>query len=123
VNRDIPPFMMVVGDSTVCGLNLVGLKRAGIDAQERHQIKRAYEILYRRGLPHKNVMAELEKLDSSCVKEMQVFILSSHRGICGSKRSSLWEKLFLEYPYLVRTAIPTQGLFLAQQKKEQQLRQ
>lgn len=107
VNQDILPFMMVVGDSRVWGLNLVGLKRGNFSKEEINQIRKAYKILYRKDIPLKSALEELEKIDSDVVKEMIVFILSSQRGICGPKRSSLWEKLFLDYPYFTRRKIPT----------------
>ena len=106
VNQDILPFMMVIGDSRVWGLNLVGLKRANFKREEIRQIKKAHKILYRKDLTLKNALAKLEKIESDKVKEMIVFILSSQRGICGPKRSTLWEKLFLDYPYLTRRKIP-----------------
>lgn len=111
VNQDVPPFMMVVGDSRVWGLNLVGLKRAGIPQDARKQIRKAYELLYRRKMPQKKALEELEKIDSPYVKEITVFILSSQRGICGPQKNSLLEKLFLDYPYLIRNAIPTYRYF------------
>ena len=107
VNQDVLPFMMVVGDSRVWGLNLVGLKRANFSREEINQIRKAYKILYRKERSLKNALEELEKLDSPVVKEMIVSILSSQRGICGPKRSALWEKLFLDYPYFARSKIPT----------------
>ena len=105
VNQDVPPFMMVVGDSKVWGLNLAGLKRANFSKDVVRQIRKAYKILYRKELSLKNSLGKLGKIDSLAVKEIIVFILSSKRGICGPKRNSLWEKLFLDYPYLVRKKI------------------
>ena len=107
VNQDVLPFMMVVGDSRVWGINLVGLRRANFSREEINQVRKAYKIIYRKEIPLKSALEELEKLDSPAVKEMIVFILSSQRGICGPKRSSLWEKLFLDYPYFARSKIPT----------------
>ncbi|MCK4519571.1 MAG: acyl-ACP--UDP-N-acetylglucosamine O-acyltransferase [Candidatus Omnitrophica bacterium] len=106
VNQDILPFMMVVGDSRVWGLNLVGLKRAGFGREEVGQIRKAHKFLYRKDLSLKSALVKLEKIESKEVKEMIVFILSSQRGICGPKRSTLWEKLFLDYPYFIRRKIP-----------------
>ena len=106
VNQDVLPFMMVMGDSRVWGINLVGLKRADFKREEINQVRKAYKILYRKDLALKSALAKLEKIESDKVKEMIVFILSSQRGICGPKRSSLWEKLFLDYPYLTRRKVP-----------------
>ena len=107
VRQDIPPFMIVVGDSKVCGINLVGLKRAGFSRQEVITIKKVYNFLYRKDLVLKAALANIEKIESEKAKEVLVFILSSSRGICSSRRSNLWEKIFLDYPYMVRSKIPT----------------
>ena len=51
VSQDVPPFMIVEGNPAVLrGLNVVGLRRAGIDAPTRNLLKSAYRILYRSGL-------------------------------------------------------------------------
>ncbi|UCG34583.1 MAG: acyl-ACP--UDP-N-acetylglucosamine O-acyltransferase [Candidatus Omnitrophota bacterium] len=111
VNQDIPPFMMVVGDSRVWGINTVGLKRAGFNFSQVSNIKKAFTFLYRKNFGLKSALSKLEEIDSAEVKEIAVFILSSKRGICGPKRSSFFEKIFLDYPYLVRTKIPTVRIF------------
>ena len=47
VTKDIPPFMMIDGNpALVKGLNLIGLKRKGFNAERREKLKRAYKILY-----------------------------------------------------------------------------
>jgi UDP-N-acetylglucosamine acyltransferase len=105
VNQDILPFMMVIGDSRIWGLNTVGIKRAGFKREELGVIRRAYNYIYREKLTLKSALDKLREIDSDIAKELVVFILSSKRGICGPKRSTLREKLFLDYPYLVRTNI------------------
>ncbi|MBP7087925.1 MAG: acyl-ACP--UDP-N-acetylglucosamine O-acyltransferase [Candidatus Omnitrophica bacterium] len=106
VNQDIPPFMMVVGDSRVWGINAVGIKRAGFKQSELAIIKDSYNYLYRKKLPLKNALAKIREIKSPFSEEIALFILSSQRGICGPKKSTLWEKLFLDYPYFLRTRIP-----------------
>jgi len=118
VNQDIPPFMMVVGDSRVWGLNLVGLRRSGLAPEQRTKIKKAFNTLYRSNLSQKHALAQLEKIDSKAVKEISVFILSSQRGICGPNKSSFWERIFLDYPYFLRSKITTHSLFLEAQKSK-----
>src|SRR5580693_3748452 len=51
VNLDVPPFFLYT-DFNVRpnGLNLVGLKRAGLSREEMAALKAAYKILYRSGL-------------------------------------------------------------------------
>ena len=105
VNQDVLPFMMVVGDSRVWGINLTGLKRAKFSRQEIAQIKNAFNIIYRKNLPLKKALAKLQEEKSSFIKEIFDFTTASKRGICGPKRSRLREKLFLDYPYLLRLRI------------------
>jgi UDP-N-acetylglucosamine acyltransferase len=111
VNQDIPPFMMVVGDSKVWGVNLVGLRRAGFARDDIRKVKQAYNLLYRQNLALKSALKEIENIESAKVKELLVFILASKRGICGPKKSSFLEKLFLDYPYFLRSKIPTYSLY------------
>ncbi|MFH1772151.1 MAG: acyl-ACP--UDP-N-acetylglucosamine O-acyltransferase [Candidatus Omnitrophota bacterium] len=109
VNQDIPPFMMVVGDSRVWGVNAVGIKRAGFKRPELSDIKKCFTIIYRKNLLLKAAIAKLECLNSDIAKEIIVFILSSRRGICGPKRSTIFEKIFLDYPYFIRNKICVPG--------------
>lgn len=110
VNQDVPPFMMVVGDSRVWGINAVGLRRAGFAGKETAAIKKAFGLLYRKGRGVSAALDELEKSESPAVKELAQFIHDSKRGICGPKRGSFLERLFLDYPYFVRALLPNYNL-------------
>jgi len=82
-NKDIPPFMTCGGrPGVVVGMNVVGMRRAGIDAEERSEIKKAYKLLYRSGL---NVSQALERMKSSLKSQSALhlieFIETSKRGI------------------------------------------
>jgi UDP-N-acetylglucosamine acyltransferase len=84
VNKDVPPFLFCGGRPAVIqGLNVVGLRRAGIQASVRQEIKQAYTRLYREGL---NVPHALELIEQVCRSEeagqMVAFIRASTRGIC-----------------------------------------
>ena len=46
-SKDIPPFTMAAERNGVAGLNVVGLRRAGLDATQRAEIKAAFSLLYR----------------------------------------------------------------------------
>src|SRR5713101_2258272 len=51
VNSDVPPFMLCSDfNAAVKGLNVVGLKRAGLRPSDIAPLKKAYRILYRSGL-------------------------------------------------------------------------
>ncbi|MBN2483923.1 MAG: acyl-ACP--UDP-N-acetylglucosamine O-acyltransferase [Candidatus Omnitrophica bacterium] len=121
INQDVPPFMMVIGDSRVWGLNLVGLKRRGYRKEEIANIRKAFNILYRKQLTLKSALAELEQIPSESVKELIVFILASKRGICPAKRGGLGEKLFLDYPYSLRTKIPAYFALMSSHRRMHKL--
>jgi UDP-N-acetylglucosamine acyltransferase len=46
-SKDIPPFCIGAGRNGVVGLNVIGLRRSGLDAATRADIKRAFDLLYR----------------------------------------------------------------------------
>lgn len=48
-SKDIPPFVIAAERNGVAGLNVVGLRRAGFNAEQRAEIKRAFDLLYRSG--------------------------------------------------------------------------
>ena len=56
--KDIPPFCVASKVNRVNGLNVIGLRRAGRGAEERAELRRAFDLLYRGGL---NVTQALEK--------------------------------------------------------------
>jgi UDP-N-acetylglucosamine acyltransferase len=49
-SKDIPPFTMAAERNGVAGLNVVGLRRAGLTAPQRAEIKEAFALLYRSGM-------------------------------------------------------------------------
>lgn len=89
IGKDIPPFCMTESATRnrIAGLNLVGLKRAGIGPEERKAIKQGFEILYRSGL---NVGQAVERMKtefpSGPASELWRFVERSERGICGTIR-------------------------------------
>ncbi|MCG5530700.1 acyl-ACP--UDP-N-acetylglucosamine O-acyltransferase [Halorhodospira halochloris] len=84
INRDVPPFVTVSGQMAVPrGVNSVGLRRHGFSAERITAIKRAYKILYRRGLRLEDARDALsdQLSDSADVRQMVDFIDSSKRGL------------------------------------------
>ncbi|MBI2166647.1 MAG: acyl-ACP--UDP-N-acetylglucosamine O-acyltransferase [Candidatus Omnitrophica bacterium] len=82
-NKDVPPFMIAGGrPAVVLGINVVGLRRAGIAEPARSEIKKAYKLLYRSRL---TVPSALKKIKAECgsreVQHLVSFIESSERGI------------------------------------------
>lgn len=48
--KDLPPFVLAARKNLVFGLNVVGLRRAGISAADRDQIKAAFRLIYTSGM-------------------------------------------------------------------------
>ena len=88
ISKDVPPFMMVQQDGfdvSVFGLNVVGLRRAGIESDDRTMIKRAYMMLYHKGLTVSKaieaIKANDELMKNTYVLQMVEFLEKSDRGI------------------------------------------
>jgi UDP-N-acetylglucosamine acyltransferase len=84
VNLDVPPFFLYTDfNARPNGLNVVGLKRAGLTSEEIAALKSAYRILYRSGLKLKDALARIAaELDTEQTRHLVKFIQSSERGIC-----------------------------------------
>jgi UDP-N-acetylglucosamine acyltransferase len=84
VNSDVPPFFLYAGENVVAkGLNVVGLRRAGIDAPARTALKKAYKLLYRSKLPLAEALARIEtEIGTAEAKHLVEFVRRSERGIC-----------------------------------------
>jgi UDP-N-acetylglucosamine acyltransferase len=59
--KSVPPFISAVANYAL-GINVVGLRRAGMSGAERDEIKRAFRLLYRSGL---NATQAVEKAKAS----------------------------------------------------------
>jgi UDP-N-acetylglucosamine acyltransferase len=84
VNRDIPPFVIAGGRPAVAsGLNVVGLRRAGVTQAARSRLKEAFKIFYTSGLNASRAIEEIEKGEMTPeVRHFTGFIRASKRGVC-----------------------------------------
>jgi UDP-N-acetylglucosamine acyltransferase len=84
VEKDVPPFVKVSGyHAKPFGLNTVGMKRRGFSNETMLMLRRAYKIIYRKGLTVNNALQELQPMVTEC-PEVQLFIdfiECSERGI------------------------------------------
>jgi UDP-N-acetylglucosamine acyltransferase len=82
-SKDVPSYMLQKGESTIYGLNVIGLRRAGFSQDVRNKIKKAHKILYLSGNRLSQAIEEMEKADLG--KEVQHLIdflkKESKRGI------------------------------------------
>lgn len=112
VAKDVPPYMLLKGDSVVWAVNSVGLRRANISIQTRGQIKKAFKLLYKSGLNVKQATQKLQReIHSSEIEHLIKFILHSQRGICGHRSPTFWEKVRLNNLITGRRRIPAYQLF------------
>jgi UDP-N-acetylglucosamine acyltransferase len=89
VASDVPPYMLVDGiPATARGVNVIGLRRAGMPPRDRRALQHAYRILYRSGLaPHRALERIRDELgDHGPVQQLIGFVVASRRGICGPPR-------------------------------------
>jgi UDP-N-acetylglucosamine acyltransferase len=92
INADVPPFMLVEGQpATVRGINVIGLRRAGMPPAERRALQEAYRLLYRSGLAPKRALDRVREEVEPClpVTALVDFIAGATRhGICGPPRGA-----------------------------------
>ena len=89
ISQDLPPFCTTrfTTTNTVAGINSVGLRRAGIDADGRQAIKAAFRTLYRENLGLADALAQVRSVEMDPrVAELIDFVATSERGICGISR-------------------------------------
>jgi UDP-N-acetylglucosamine acyltransferase len=91
ISKDLPPYTVARGDNGICGLNTVGLRRAGFTPAERLELKQLYHALFRQGINLRKALAVAQKKFSSTpAKIMMEFVAASKRGVCadpGAARS------------------------------------
>jgi UDP-N-acetylglucosamine acyltransferase len=81
--KDIPPFVIQQGIDSVVGVNVIGMRRAGISADGINAVRRAFRILFRQGLVVPAAIAKIENELSNIdvVAELIAFLRQSKRGI------------------------------------------
>jgi len=83
ISKDLPPYTVARGDNGICGLNTVGLRRAGISPTERLELRQLYHLLFRQGLNISQAIASARKrFSSAAARTMLEFLSSSKRGVC-----------------------------------------
>jgi UDP-N-acetylglucosamine acyltransferase len=84
-SRDVPPFCIMDGTHTLRGINVIGLKRAGIPSKSIHALRHAFTALFG---SRQNLKLAVERFTNSAdtpncteVIEMLDFIRTSKRGV------------------------------------------
>ena len=83
ISKDLPPFTVARGSNGICGLNAIGLRRAGFTSEQRLELKALYHLLFRGGL---NLRAASEQaarqFSSPGARVLLDFLAGSRRGVC-----------------------------------------
>ena len=88
--KDLPPFVVAAERNFVFGLNIIGLRRAGVGEKDRDEIKAAFKLVYLSGL---NTSQALKKAGTmalgAAAREFLDFVANSKkRGICPFRRGA-----------------------------------
>jgi len=88
--KDLPPFVVAAERNSVFGLNIVGLRRAGISAKDREEIKAAFKLIYLSGLNTSQALKKAEAMAFGApAREFLDFVAGAKkRGICPFKRGT-----------------------------------
>ena len=84
VSKDVLPYMMIAGqDTSACGINTVGLRRRGFSSEVIDALRRAYKIIFRKGLTVQEAVSELEVLQNDYPEVLPMIdvLNQSTRGI------------------------------------------
>lgn len=81
--QDVPPFAIVQGRNCIIGVNVVGMRRAGLSSAQINAVRRAYHGLFfeRTPLPAAMTRVESELGTVDVVQEMMTFLRGSKRGV------------------------------------------
>ena len=83
MSQDLPPLLTACNVNELAGLNLVGLRRAGMPEEERSEIKRLYRLLFRRAGSLSGALEEAARTAATPAgRELIGFMESGSRGIC-----------------------------------------
>ena len=74
------------GANTLCGLNSVGLRRAGFTTDERLELKRLYRALFAANVNLREALAKARgSFNGAAAKTLLEFVAESKRGVCTAK--------------------------------------
>jgi UDP-N-acetylglucosamine acyltransferase len=92
-SKDVAPFVMQEGRNRAVGINVVGMRRAGLKSAQVDAVREAYRILYLQRLTLPTAVEQIERTlgHVDVVAELVAFIRSSKRGItftCGYREAA-----------------------------------
>jgi len=88
--KDLPPFVIAAERNYVFGVNVIGLRRAGLIKKDRDGIKAAFKLVYLSGLNISQALAKAATMNFAApAREFLEFVANAKkRGICPLKRGA-----------------------------------
>ncbi len=81
ISKDLPPYTIAAMHNRVCGLNIIGMRRAGVSSEDRLELKRLYQLTLRGDQNFKSIVGDLEReFTSAPARIFLEFLKSSKRG-------------------------------------------
>jgi UDP-N-acetylglucosamine acyltransferase len=95
-SKDIPPFILQQGYNCVSGLNLVGIRRAGMSAETINRLRETFRVFYKEGRLPKSAIERIEADfgDVPEVREFLDFIQGSTLGVNPARDSSRQRRIY-----------------------------
>jgi UDP-N-acetylglucosamine acyltransferase len=85
ISMDLPPFCVspYSRGNGMCGLNVIGLRRAGFSPEQRRELKAVYRLLFRSGKNLREALAEAQKSFTGAPSKILLdFVAGAKRGVC-----------------------------------------
>jgi UDP-N-acetylglucosamine acyltransferase len=80
---DVPPFLVGANRNNLAGINLIGMRRSGMDRNDITAVREAYRSVFKPGLMREQMLARLAELGkgSPAVMEMHEFVRTAKRPL------------------------------------------
>jgi UDP-N-acetylglucosamine acyltransferase len=86
ISKDLPPYTVARGYNGLCGLNIIGMRRAGMSPEERLELKKVYRMVFREGRIMRLAVEEaLKGFKGGAARTLLEFIAASKRGVCAHR--------------------------------------
>lgn len=84
VSADVPPFCVVNERQRIGNVNVIGMRRSGMESADISAVREAFRTTIRRGLPKNEMLGVLDAMgkESPAVAEMADFVRTAQRAIC-----------------------------------------
>lgn len=90
IDKSVAPYCIVVGNRAIVrGVNMIGLKRRGIDGDRLRAVMDAFKIYFESGKEKAQALAEIDEIypDQADVRYFVEFIRNAKTGVIGSERN------------------------------------